>query len=375
MTQMLHFAQKLKSDKLMSDYIEALAGEAGVSAGMAIGHGGEKLTAQSVVCMHNPMSLSQQFRAHMAANRGAAVVVVPHGEMSVYMLSHEHWLRKRLLRLPGARLLLSKADAVVALTSEEATRLAHLSPKARVVTIPTQIYTSAQTTENERLTWTLLARKIDDTRAPLLTSWNEIKALATLVTAALTQPDDTPHTFPEAQLQLLANCSVESWRRLLLCAESEGVLEPVLLGAKRLGVAVPESNTAEIERFALRHPKYTDTLPNDHTLHPHHRLSWRLKSVCDETSPELKALCTLIVNAKMLKNEHRLSLGSVMNVYDAVRHTDYDEDELADLLSRLRLKRFARRLLGLIVELTGLEEGYQPLKPKKSKPQWLKPRN
>lgn len=374
-TRMLHFAQKLKSDKLMSDYLQALTSEAADEGCMAMGHGGEKLMPQTTLCLHNPLSLRQQLKAKRAVRKGAAVVAMPHGELSTFMLSHEHWLRKRLLLLPGARQMLKRADAVVALTDEEAKRIGQLAPQTRVVVIPTQIYTSEQTVEDEQAAWAQLARKIDDTRAPLLTSWDEAKAIATLVTAALVQPNDTPHTYPEHIIKLLNTATDEQWRRLLLYAESEGVLGLVATGADRLGIGLPQTDIQHIDRFALRHPKFTEALPSDHTLHPHHALSWRLKSASQEAAPELKALCTLIVNAKMLKEEHRLSLGSVMNVYDYIRHTDFDEDELWRLLGRLRIRRFAKHLLGLIVELTGLEEGYQPMKPKKSRPEWLKPRN
>lgn len=374
-TRMLHFAHKLKSDKLMSDYLQALTSEAAGEGGMAMGHGGEKLTPQTTLCLHNPLSLSQQFRAKLAAKKGAAVVAIPHGELSTFMLSHEHWLRKRLLLVPGARRLLKRVDAVVALTDDEARRIGQLAPQARVVAIPTQIYTSEQTIDNEQAAWAQLARKIDDTRAPLLTSWDEAKAIATLATAALARPNDTPHTYPEPMLKLLNAASDDQWCQLMLYAESEGVLGLVATGADRLGIDMPHDDIQHIDRFALRHPKFTEALPSDRTLHPHHALSWRLKSVGQEAAPGLKALCTLIVNAKMLKEERRLSLGSVMSVYDYIRHTDFDEDELSRLLGRLRIRRFASHLLGLIVELTGLEEGYQPMKPKKSRPQWLKPRN
>ncbi len=373
--RMLHFAQKLKSDKLMSDYLQALTSDTAGESGMAVGHGGEKLSPHTTICLHNPLTLSQQIRAKRAARKGAAVVAIPHGELSVFMLSHEHWLRKRLLLLSGARQLLRRADAVVALTEEEARRISQLAQPARVVVIPTQIYTSGQTIDAEQAAWTQLARKIDDTRAPLLTSWDEAKAIATLATAALVQPGDTPHSYPEPALKLLSNATDEQWRKLLLYAESEGVLNLVATGAERLGIGLPHGDIQQIDRFALRHPKFTETLPSDHTLHPHHALSWRLKSVGQEAAPELKALCTLIVNAKMLKEERKLSLGSVMSVYDYIRHTDFDEDELWRLLGRLRIRRFAKHLLGLIVELTGMEEGYQPMKPKKSRPDWLKPRN
>lgn len=372
---MLHFAKKLKSDKLMSDYLKALTDKAGAGDGMAVGHGGEKLTPQTIVCLHNPLSLAQQFKAKRAAKSGAAVVAMPHGELSAFMLSHEHWLRKRLLKMPGAKLMLKRADAVVALTDDEAKRISQLVAQARVVVIPTQIYTSAQTLSEEQAAWSRLAHKIDDTRAPLLTSWSEAKALATLATAALAQENDTPHSYPRPTLKFLADATESQWRRLMLYAESEGVLNLVATGAERLGISLPLCDVQHIDRFTLRHPKFTEALPSDRTLHPHHALSWRLKNIGQEAAPELKALCTLIVNAKMLKDEHRLSLGSVMSVYDYMRHTDFDEDELSRLLSRLRIIRFARHLLGLIVELTGMEEGYQPMKPKKPCPKWLKPRN
>lgn len=372
---MLHFAKKLKSDKLMSDYLQALTDKASGEEDMAVGHGGEKLTPQTTICLHTPLSLSQQLKARRAAKKEAAVVAIPHGELSAFMLSHEHWLRKRLLKVPGAKLLLKHADAVVALTDDEAKRIGQVVAQARVVVIPTQIYTSEQTLTDEQATWARLARKIDDTRAPLLTSWNEAKAIATLATAALAKENDTPHSYPEPTLKLLYAATESQWRRLMLYAESEGVLSLVAEGAERLGISMPQCDVQHIDRFALRHPKYTEALPSDHTLHPHHALSWRLKNVCDDATPELKALCTLIVNAKMLKDEHRLSLGSVMSVYDYMRHTDFDEDEMSRLLKRLHIRRFARHLLGLIVELTGLEEGYQPMKPEKSHPKWLKPRN
>lgn len=372
--RIIHFARGYKQDRLMNAYLTSLCEGEKAENSMSVYNKHTAIDSQSICCLHKPLSLRSLLLARRIRRKGGALVVEAHGSLTPYMLSHEGRIRKWILMLLGVRRLLSNSDAVIALTDAEKNRISQLSSKAHISVIKTEIYTSVQTIANECAEWQKLGRKVIDSRAPLLASYKERVAIITLISAALTRDTDTPRPYPSMKLEVLANADTATWRRIILLAEAEGVLSMMYDGAERLGISIPELNVDAVDRFPMRHPKFIDTLPCDKAIVKRSSYAYRLRRVCDGATPELKAICTLIVNAHVLVNQQRFSFKALACVYDAIKHTDYDEDELNRLVRRLHLRRFFRRLLGLLSDTMLLEEGYWPTKPLKPRYDWLKSR-
>lgn len=51
------------------------------------------------------------------------------------------------------------------------------------------------------------------------------------------------------------------------------------------------------------------------------------------------------------------------NLHTLIKYNDYDEDQLKDILKRMQLYKFSRRMIKILEEFTQLEEGFMPLIP------------
>jgi hypothetical protein len=72
-------------------------------------------------------------------------------------------------------------------------------------------------------------------------------------------------------------------------------------------------------------------------------------------------LCRVILNFIHEMNDGTLSRRHVADLYTALRFTDYDENRVTQILQILKEKKTAQRLLGILHETLGLEEGFMPM--------------
>ncbi len=74
-----------------------------------------------------------------------------------------------------------------------------------------------------------------------------------------------------------------------------------------------------------------------------------------------------IVNAvHLMKNKiwrRKLTIKDICGLYTILRYNDYDEDELKTKLKKKRLAKLLGRLEYILIEITGIEEGFLPIMP------------
>src|SRR5574344_1449834 len=79
----------------------------------------------------------------------------------------------------------------------------------------------------------------------------------------------------------------------------------------------------------------------------------------------LSSACVLCLH--LLKKsiwKRRLKIKDFSDLYTILRYNDYDEDELYTKLKEHHLRKLLSRLEYILVEMTGIEEGFLPLSPK-----------
>ena len=71
----------------------------------------------------------------------------------------------------------------------------------------------------------------------------------------------------------------------------------------------------------------------------------------------------MLANAHQLDVKRTLSMRHLADLYTMIKYNDYDEDRLAEVLRHMRLYRFSRRIIQLLIDYLHLEEGFTPFPP------------
>ena len=294
------------------------------------------------------------------------VVLSPARLLMPWHVRHCYWLCKLPQLLIYQKKMVKHAHAVVAVTEQEQQHLLTMGilPQTknteawndRVVFIPDYRFTSQLTEDDMNERYALLYQKVIDSHSFMVMSADDRKAENTLLRLGLSQDIESQGITQEDD-QRVQKLSADSWRKILLHADEEGILQEIRKGAALLKIA-PQSIIG-IERFPLRGKKNTQPLPTDKAL----MKPLRLKEYSQEknaTAADVE-LCRVILNFIHEMNDGTLSRRHVADLYTALRFTDYNENRVTQILQILKEKKTAQRLLGILHETLRLEEGFMPM--------------
>lgn len=277
-----------------------------------------------------------------------------------------YWLCKLPRLLLYQKQMVKNAHAVVAVTKQEQQHLLTMGvlPQTsnsvpwndRVIFIPDFHITNELTEEDMNERYAMLYHKVIDSHSFMVMSPDDRKAENTLLRLGLSQDIESQGISQEDD-QRVQKLSAESWRKILLHADEEGILQEIRKGAALLKIA-PQSIIG-IERFPLRGKKNVQPLPNDKAL----MKPLRLKEYSQEKNASQAdiQLCRVILNFIHEMNSGTLSRRHVADLYTALRFTDFNETKITQILQILKEKKTVQRLLCVLHDTLGLEEGYMPM--------------
>jgi len=294
------------------------------------------------------------------------VVISPCRLLEPWHVRHHFWWSKLPQLLLYQRGMIQRAHAIVATTEQEQRHLLSmgLHPSVgrttpwndRVVYVPDYRRTAAISEDDMKQAYAALYRKVLDSHPRMLMTANDRLAEDTLLRLGLGR-DELSRAISEEQAERVRKLGPESWRRLLLHADDEGVLAEVRTGAALLQIA-PQS-IAGIDRFAPREKKNREPLDTQQArLKP--QLMEEYAAEIHAAAPE-KTVCAALLNTIREKQRGTLSRRHLADLYTVVRFTDYDEQRLCRLLKLLKEQKRAAQLLQTLRDTLGLEEGFVPM--------------
>lgn len=312
-----------------------------------------------VVHLHGCWSLSL-WRAHLfCRRRGIAVVLSPHRMLEPWHIADGYWLRKLPMLLLFQLSMVRRAHALTADTAQERDNLLTLSiiPLLRRER-PLNPNVAAVTDRDEdtaRAAMESIYRKVTDTYPSLCMSAADRRAENILLRIGMAQ-DRLSSALNEEELKAARDISDESWRRIQFHAHDEGVLTELRRGAETVRMAARDIDTSKAERFIRSDHKNTDPLKTTEAMmHP-----LRLEEISDEEKAGSNdvLICTLMLNLRYEILHNTISKRHLCDMYAALRFTDFDEDRVMRMLSLLRMRKFARRILYVMTMMFRLEEGF-----------------
>ena len=294
------------------------------------------------------------------------VVLSPAKKLMPWHVRRNYWICKLPQLLLFQKQMVKDAHAVVAVTSQEQEHLLSLGlfPQTkndvawndRVVLIPDYRFTNELTEDDMNDMYRVLYQKVIDSHSFMVMTTDDRKAESTLLKLGLSQ-DAESQCITQEDDQRVQNLSSDSWRKILLHAEEEGILQEIRKGASLLKIA-PQAIIG-IERFPMRQKKNIQPLSTDKAL----MKPLGLKEYSQEKNASASdvQLCTVILNFIHEMDNGTLSRRHVADLYNAFRFSDFNETKITQILQILKEKKTTQRLLSILHESLGLEEGFMPM--------------
>ena len=229
----------------------------------------------------------------------------------------------------------------------------------RIAVIPNSIVTNDITTEEMTRQMLRLYRKVIDSNAWIMMTDHAKTAENVLLRIGISH-DPQSETMTDEQAEAINQLDEESWRKIMIHADEEGVLEPVMRAIELQQFHAPTLDIQQIERFTPRIQKSLGPLDRekllDHSLKTKFKFLWHDYGEC----PELD-ICRMTANAAYEMKKATLSRRHLADIYEVFKYEDFDEDKYAKMTKDADLYGFVVKLQTTLEEMLGLTEGFMPL--------------
>ncbi len=285
-------------------------------------------------------------KASVLAHRlGTRTIITPHGELEPWILKNRQWQEKMPKTLLYQRQTIQKAYVVIAMGDMERESLVQLGWNPRIETVRNALVTRSITIAEMNRQLLNIYRKVMDSNVYELMNDKTREALFLLLKAGVCGDACW------LQNSTLPALPADSWRQLMIYVRYEQ-LDSVM----RRGLHLLRTTGADVSGADI------DVQGADCYLPAGYKAPESIASVIGNkfASEEERLLATF----KYLHRQHianRLAMTHLLELEREIREHDIDEEHLTETLQEHRLLPFVSRLMGLLAEFTGLEEGMMPI--------------
>lgn len=302
-----------QTDRLIAEHVRML-GDTSVEAGADIIH------------IHGCWDKAAVRQALAARKQGARIVFTPHGGLEPWHVSARRRQDRTGSEMRWQRRLAERSYVVIVQGRMEAEALESLAWNSRIEVVRNAVITNSITPEAMAEQTQAIYRRVMDSNTIEKLSDDGRRLLSMLLKAGITGDRRwVTGTVP--------NIDDAEWRRLLVYADHENVRTTVDTGCHVLGVKQPYIDTRLVSSY----------MPSGYKR------------------PEIEA--TDVAGIVGESRRKPLNLRLVVELDRALRRADVDDERLCDTLAERYQLGYFRRLLALLAELTGLDEGFWPTMP------------
>lgn len=279
-----------------------------------------------IVHVHGCWQYNEVNEALKAHRQGARIVLTPHGDLQPWVIGQRRLTAKQGKALLWQRRLVESSYVVIVHGNTEAASLRQLGWNPRIEVVRNAVVTNSITPEAMAQQTQEVYRKVMDSNTLALMT-DDTRQLLRLLLKAGINGDRRWVT------EQVPDVNEQQWRYLLVYADHENVRAIVDLGARLLGVGHPYIETDKIKSY----------LPTGYT----------------KPKPEAHDAASLVSEL----HRRQPTLRHLAELDRALRRNNIQDDRLTDVLIEHRLLKFFRRLLCILSEQTGLDEGFMPAQP------------
>lgn len=366
--KVLHYVDNLKHSDLRSDSIQTLIDAERNYAETYLAKNFDDFQKLSndvhpdIIHLHACWDHQAYRCAKFATKKNIPIALSTHWSLNSFARKNEQHVEKVIKSIAYFSQLVKLVDAFVLDDEKEKKAILKQGWSNRIDIIASSILNSAISTDSMATSMITFYKKVLNTGYQFSMSAQEYEAMISLMTAGIDQT--TNHNpLPSNQLLNLRSLNPNQWRHIFLYADDEGVRDIIDKSIQYLQLYAPNINTTEIVRYPLFLQKNLQSL-DEYRDKTGKKLAKKL--FADEDIPceyILKDIVIAFYHTKQLYDKGTLSLLHLCNLHTLIKYNDYDEDQLKDILKRMQLYKFSRRMIKILEEFTQLEEGFMPLIP------------
>ena len=279
-----------------------------------------------IVHVHGCWRYSIVKQALRLYREGARIVLSPHGELEPWIVAERRLTEKMCKTLLWQRRLVEKSYVQIVHGPMEEKALKELNWNPRIEIIRNAVITNSITPESMLKQTNDVYRKVLDSNTIELMADESRLLLSLLLKAGITKAPqwvtDTIPTIPDSE-----------WRKLLIYAHYEQVLATVDRGISVLSLHPPYPDLNSIKSY----------LPTSYAM------------------PKVESIDVIGIVSEM--HHGPLTLRQFVELDRALRQDDINDEDLSDRLMDKGLYSYFQRLLQILREQTGLDEGFLPVLP------------
>lgn len=319
-----------------------------------------------IIHLHGCWDVHTAMAAHMARRKGIRTVLTPHGQLEPWIIKQNH-LKEKLPRiLLYQKSVVRRAYTVIVMGRMEEHHFRQLKWNPRVEIAHNSIITDTITAKEMCHTIYSIYSKVMYTDMLKLMNKETVDATAAVIKAGITGNHLWLTDNEYGQFRTPNNIE---WDKLAVYAYHEGIENTVARGIETLGLPQPDIVPANIpyylpEGFTATEPLSAlisvksgkdDNTNSNNGNDSHGRTTF--------VYADTQYFTEMIVQARKLASRKRLTISHIVEMAAELRTKPINEGKVAETLREKRLHKFAGRVMQLLRDMTGLEEGFMPVSP------------
>jgi len=335
--KILHFHPA--DDKVIVEYVQLLSSVctpiADIHACTTIGQLKKEVSEwqPDIVHLHGCWSFAHASASQLSRRQGARIVVSTHGQLEPWVIGERYWKEKLPKTLLYQRATIRSAYAAIAMGRMESECLHRLKWNPRIEIVRNAQITKSITPEEMGREICAIYRKVLDSDVLKRMQPATITTMSALIKAGITRD---ARWLTTEERSFANGLSDDEWRKLRIYAHEENITETIDNGIAALQLNAPVIDVSSIRYY----------LPE----------KYNAPAVLTDT-----LFVPLIRSMYKLSGRKQLTVCHLVNLATFLRTQTFAEDEAVAELKKYKLSAFTGRLMHLLSEITGLEEGFMPV--------------
>ena len=277
-----------------------------------------------------------------AVKKGSRMVLSPYGQLEPWIMDERYWKEKLPKKILFQRYIVEAAYAIIIQGRMEEECMRKLGWNNRTVIIRNPIITHSITPSVMARKIFSIYRKVLDSNTIELMTEHTLRTLRCFIKAGITRDA----RWVTEELSEISN--TEQWRYLLIYAHAEHISQIVQRGITILDYQAPDIDTEKISCYLPIHYE-------------------RQKSIQEiiglQFATENERLLATLKQIRKLIQKKQLTIAHLCELDRELREHDVEEDHLCETLKETNLYKTGCRMMQLMKEWTGFDEGFMPLPP------------
>jgi len=295
-----------------------------------------------ILHIHGCWHYSLRRVARQALDLGCRLLVTPHGQLEPWVMAKDYWKEKLPKRILFQKQVIQSAYAIVVQGKMEEEGLSKLRWNQRTTIIRNSLITQTITAEQMAGQMVGLYRKVMDSNPLELMTDDTRHTLRQIIKAGITGDSRW------LREQCLTISDPDQWRMVFNYAHQEAIENTVTKGLQTLQLHAPDIDVSQAPYFVPDDYQAPSTIERVIGMH---------------FSTENERLLATFRYLRKLSFRRQLTISHLVELDKELREHDAVEDKLCDSLQERHMLSFAARLMQLMHDMTGLDEGYMPMPP------------